>query len=454
MRSSALQPEAPPARPVGAGELLPGQRDARPADRLGRERQGLRPHEPKSGQLGVDSVREVEGGARTEAACADAEAGEADDVHRPPAERLPEGHAEAAARVDCTAPPVREPDSLQLREGGEEVPGQHLEGLRPLVEMRPQAVAEVVDGVVAAPEDAVVARQPVVMELVAGVGGALAVLPTHRRRAAPRKAAPSRARSRRQARRSGGSSGRAAGTPRSRAPRVARGPAHPGCAARRPHRPPRCRGPVSPRRPGLRATPPRPRAPMPDGPGRARRRLSSARPRRGTWASRSPRGRPRRRATPPRTRSAAAPSHAPRGRPPRARGSRRRGRRRARNARRSRASSIAATMPARLSRPSSSRRSISSGKRESPFASPCVSDESQKPPFRPLAPNAIRSPSRRTTERSGSARSASTAAQSPVSPPPTMARSQSISSSSGSRAGGRSAVASQKGSCSASASAV
>ena len=65
-------------------------------------------------------------------------------------------------------------DALELRERREEVLGQHRERRGPLVELVAQAVAPVVDRVVAAPEDAVVLGQAVVVELVAGVADALA----------------------------------------------------------------------------------------------------------------------------------------------------------------------------------------------------------------------------------------------------------------------------------------
>ena len=76
---------------------------------------------------------------------------------------------------------MAEAQSLQLREGLEELPGEQLEGRRPVVELAFEPAAEVVDGVVAAPQDPVVGRQPVVVELVAAVVDALAVAPADRR---------------------------------------------------------------------------------------------------------------------------------------------------------------------------------------------------------------------------------------------------------------------------------
>ena len=74
-----------------------------------------------------------------------------------------------------------------------------------------------------------------------------------------------------------------------------------------------------------------------------------------------------------------------------------------------------------------------------------------KPPLRPLAATAIRSPSISTTSRSGLRCLASNAAQSPVSPPPTIASSQVASPVSGADASGRSEESSQYESGSASA---
>src|SRR5580692_1462463 len=90
--------------------------------------------------------------------------------------RLPE-RAEAAARVDRAAPSVREAEPLELREGGEEVAGKLVEGPRALFELETDAIPEVVDGVVAAPENSRVRGEPVVVELVAAVADALPVCP-------------------------------------------------------------------------------------------------------------------------------------------------------------------------------------------------------------------------------------------------------------------------------------
>ena len=78
--------------------------------------------------------------------------------------------AEPGAGVDHSRPAVREPDALELRERRGEVPGQGLEGLGPVVVTGVDRAAVVVDRVVPAPQDPAVRGEPVVVELVAGVG--------------------------------------------------------------------------------------------------------------------------------------------------------------------------------------------------------------------------------------------------------------------------------------------
>ena len=72
------------------------------------------------------------------------------------------------------APPHRWVNSKtsQLREGLEEVFGQCSEGGRSLIEFGIQAVAEVINRVVTAPQDPAVRRQPVVVELITRVTNA------------------------------------------------------------------------------------------------------------------------------------------------------------------------------------------------------------------------------------------------------------------------------------------
>ena len=86
---------------------------------------------------------------------------------------------------------------------------------------------------------------------------------------------------------------------------------------------------------------------------------------------------------------------------------------------------------------------ISSGKRASPLAMPCVSEATKNPPLRPLAPAPTRSASRTTTSRAGSSALACSAAQSPVKPPPTMQRSAATVPASGGSAARTGNVSSQ-----------
>ena len=68
----------------------------------------------------------------------------------------------------------------QLREGGEEVLGEPREGGVVLVEVGAHRAAVAVDGVVAAPQDAVVGGEPVVVEAVGRVADSLAAAPADR----------------------------------------------------------------------------------------------------------------------------------------------------------------------------------------------------------------------------------------------------------------------------------
>ncbi len=80
-----------------------------------------------------------------------------------------------------------------------------------------------------------------------------------------------------------------------------------------------------------------------------------------------------------------------------------------------------------------------------PFGRPCVSDASQNPPLRPLAPNATVSRSSSSTSRSGRSSFAWIAAHRPVNPPPTIARSASVGASSGTLGSGAPGWSSQNG---------
>ena len=75
---------------------------------------------------------------------------------------------------------------------------------------------------------------------------------------------------------------------------------------------------------------------------------------------------------------------------------------------------------------------------------PCVSEASQNPPLRPLAPQPTRSASSTTTRRDGSVSSSAIAVQSPVNPPPTIATSARLSPEAAARTGPGSPVVNQK----------
>ncbi len=85
---------------------------------------------------------------------------------------------------------------------------------------------------------------------------------------------------------------------------------------------------------------------------------------------------------------------------------------------------MVSSIASRFSMPRPTSRGSSSGNSSAPWAIPCVSEAMQMPPLRPLACPAIAPASRTTTSRAGSASLASSAAQRPVKPAPTTARSQ------------------------------
>jgi hypothetical protein len=64
---------------------------------------------------------------------------------------------------------VSETQSLELRERGEELLSQCGVGGQPLILLGTDPVAEVVDDVISAPQDPVVGREPVIVELIAEV---------------------------------------------------------------------------------------------------------------------------------------------------------------------------------------------------------------------------------------------------------------------------------------------
>ena len=175
-----------------------------------------------------------------------------------------------------------------------------------------------------------------------------------------------------------------------------------------------------------------------------RARWSSGPRRRGRWASRSGRAPARRRAARPAPRSLAGTRP-----PPPATAARAERVATVSWPVRSQPASISwrrsvPSIAAKFSRPSAVSRSSSSGKCARPLPTPCVSEASTKPPLRPLAAAPTRSPSSSTTSRAGSRCLASSAAQSPVKPPPTIARSACVAPSSGSSGSGASGESSQK----------
>ena len=87
---------------------------------------------------------------------------------------------ELRGRVDRAGPAVREADTLELGEGREEVGGEALVALGPVLVARVQPAARGVDGVVPAPQHAVVGGEPGVVELVGEVAESLPSGPADR----------------------------------------------------------------------------------------------------------------------------------------------------------------------------------------------------------------------------------------------------------------------------------
>ena len=233
---------APTAVAVGGGERPARQLDPGERERLGRERQRLGAHHLQRGPLGLPAVEQVQHHVGAEPGGADAEAGVAERVRRPAGVRRAEEREEPGAGVDGAAPLVAEPQPLELGEGLEELAGQQVERRRPVVEPAGDAAAEVVDRVVAAPQDPVVRRS-------AGSSGTgcrsrrcPAGAASRSRPAARPTAARSSARSRRPAPCASAPAARATGTRWCRAR-----PAAPARCARTPSAPPApsrpCRGP-------------------------------------------------------------------------------------------------------------------------------------------------------------------------------------------------------------------
>ncbi len=272
----------------------------------------------------------------------------------------------------------------ELRERVEEVAGELGEQVRPVLLLGRDATAAVVHRVPAAPEDALILGEPVVVEHVAGVRERLAPAPAdrlellraerlrHQRVVVDRDDVVAEPLEQRRE----GVGGEHGAARAQRAPRRAQLDAAAG--AREPGRPACARRSARPAR-GRRAP-----APTRGAPGRGWR-SRGARARRDRSASGSRRAAPRRRATCAGCRRARAP-RAPRAGRPAATGSwRSRARRCAPSRSRCRAPRWCARWRSRFSRPSSARRAFSRGKSSAPWLRPCVSDAMQMPPLRPVA---------------------------------------------------------------------
>ena len=131
--------------------------------------------------LGLLAVEQVQHHGCTETGGADAETGEARCVGHPSPVRRTEERAEPAAQVDRPAPGMGEPDALELREGRRRSGPTRARTCLDAGRATARSCAEVVDGVVASEQDAVVGGQPVVVELVGAVADPLAVRPADRR---------------------------------------------------------------------------------------------------------------------------------------------------------------------------------------------------------------------------------------------------------------------------------
>ena len=164
---------------------------------------------------------------RGPAAGPDAQPRVAERVGHAAAHRLAERDREPRGRVDRAAPAVREARGRRAAgTPGRTAPRACSKVCRSLVELRRDPAAEVVDRVVAAPQDPVVGGEPEVVELVVRVGQALAPRPADRLPLRRASAAPTPARSRRPAR----TAARAGAASRSR-PTSRRRPGRPGRVA-------------------------------------------------------------------------------------------------------------------------------------------------------------------------------------------------------------------------------
>ena len=167
-------PRRPPLRSAAARRLrvswITALRSGSGGNGTGRRRTSS-----SAARLGRAAVEQVERDPRAEAAGADAEARCSRARRRRGRRARVPKNTEKRLQVSI-APPQRwrEAHALELREVREEVLREPREGRLVVVELRADRAAVAVDGVVAAPEDAVVGAQPVVVELVAAVADSLA----------------------------------------------------------------------------------------------------------------------------------------------------------------------------------------------------------------------------------------------------------------------------------------
>ena len=86
-------------------------------------------------------------------------------------------HAKAGGTRNGPAPTMTEPQTLELGEGLEKSLGEAFKALRALLMTGLDASAEMINGIVAAPENSIVGGQPVVVKLVGLIAEPLTILP-------------------------------------------------------------------------------------------------------------------------------------------------------------------------------------------------------------------------------------------------------------------------------------
>ena len=176
--------QAPPALvPIGPIELAADGVDRDRPERLRRERDRRARHEPQPKAVLVGSQDDVAHHAAGPAARARrrGRCSRARSVTRPPM-RLAERDREPRGRVDRAAPAIREARARRAagtRRKNCASSFSNVAGRRS--SSGPTRLPEVVDRVVAAPQDPVVGREPEVVELVVRVRQALAARPADRR---------------------------------------------------------------------------------------------------------------------------------------------------------------------------------------------------------------------------------------------------------------------------------